>query len=160
MSRKSTRDGNDRIKGKRLLERAGMAMKHEFYLEAVWLLSQLLERKLAKVARRAVIAGEGKQKTTEDASFTQRLRQVKQWRLLPQHGDGQFSPDPLQIDRLRRWINRRNLILKSIMEGPVSAERLAKLADDGVELYREWKRIADAFRQEEDQQPGPGELTG
>ena len=32
---------NRKAQGKKLLERAGLAIKHEFYLEAIWILSAL-----------------------------------------------------------------------------------------------------------------------
>ena len=121
---------NRKAQGKKLLERAGLAIKHEFYLEAIWILSALFEKKLSKMISRELIQ--------TDLTGLTFLRLLKRARHL-QAGE---LPLATTLDGIREWKNQRNEMMRDLPRIRVSRGRLERLAMQGTTLYRELSRIA------------------
>lgn len=119
--------------GKKMLERAGLAVKHEFYLEASWILSALFEKKLVRMLRR--------HSGTETTGLTF-LQLLKRARNIPA-GD---HPLAANLDGIRAWKNQRNDLVRDLPVRQVSQERIKRLALKGIDLYRELNRIARALK--------------
>jgi hypothetical protein len=117
--------------GTKLIEKAGLAVKHEFYLEASWILSALFERKLHKVLDMIQPPSQSRGLT-----FEQSIKRVKYWLLSSKYPDLSTHFKVGLIDDVRNWKNQRNDILKDMPDIHVSKARLEKLATEGVKLYK------------------------
>lgn len=134
-------NGKKRSGSRQLVEKAGLAMKHGFHLEASMLLSLAMERKLKKL-----IVKLGDRRPGAGTSLEQSVKRIKYLCLAPA-GVERTPPVPVDlIDRIRGWKNQRNEILKDIPEVHVSPARLERLAGDGVKLYRELNRAAKSVK--------------
>lgn len=126
--------------GKKLIERAGLAIKHEFYIEAVWILSSLLERKMKKILEKMQPPVQLKGLT-----FSRLIKRIKHL-----HGSSRY-PDLTAhfnvglIDDIRTWKNQRNEMLKDIPDVHVSRTRLERLATEGIRLYKELSSEVKSF---------------
>lgn len=123
-----------KARNKKMLERAGLAIKHEFYLEASWILSSLFEKKMSRMLSRGEV-----QSDTSGLTFLQLLKRV---RTLPA---GEL-PLATVLDGIREWKNQRNVLLRDMPRVRVSQARLERLAVQGIDLYRELNQIARALK--------------
>jgi hypothetical protein len=131
----------DKKSTKKLLERAGVALKNDFFMEAFWILSFVFERRI----KRLIIKLEGKQKST-GYTFEQSIKRLK---FLHISGiDPGFSAhfNLELIDKMRHWKNQRNTILKDMLEVHVSQARMERLAYDGIQLFKEWSKMSKSYR--------------
>jgi hypothetical protein len=117
---------------KRLTIRAGMAMKNEFFMEAAWIISVLMEMRFKKM----LIQMEGK---NPGAGFT--LEQyLKRMKYILTKTAVMDPNEPVQvdlIDRLRTWKNQRNTIMKDMLIAHVSGSRKEHLAKEGISLLKQ-----------------------
>ena len=114
---------------KRLVPMASMALKHEFYCEAVIIVSRIMEARLKSIITRIDKSNPGTAFTLEPC-----IKRVKYLvvnskdPLLMEHFDVPY------LDELRVWKNHRNSIFKTLPETHVSKYRMEKLAKDGFDL--------------------------
>jgi hypothetical protein len=130
--KKKKNNGKKKAGSRKLVEKAGLAMKHGFHLEASWILSLAMEQRLRKMIVRLGDPNPG-------AGFTleQLVKRLKRLCLAPA-GAAMAAHVPVElIDRIRGWKNQRNEILKDIPDVHVSPARLERLASDGAKLYKE-----------------------
>lgn len=117
---------------KKLVPKAGFALKNEFYLDASWILSSILESKLRRILTLMISEhpglGYGLQQCLRRIKF---LQLKGTYPLLIKHFEIRL------IDELRIWTNHRNNIYKSLTDTHVSKVRMKKMALEGIILYQE-----------------------
>ena len=118
--------------GKKLAERAGFAMKHEFYLETTWILTAIFERKLNKILEKLEPPVQH-----QTLNFTQLINRVRNLNIGAKHPDFSAHIKVGLIDDIRAWKNQRNDVLRDIPEIHVSQARLERLANEGIRLFKE-----------------------
>ena len=126
---------------KKLIEQAGLALKHEFYLEASLILSSLFERKLKKLLGQVENQVPGQGFTLE-----QSIKRVKYLHLSKKYPGLTASFSLGLIDNIRTWKNQRNEILKDIPDVHVSPARIERLANDAVKLSGELSKAVKTFK--------------
>jgi len=154
MKRKKNKTAKKRG-GTKLIEKAGLAIKHEFYLEASWILSTLFERKLYKVLEKLQPPSQ-----TRGLTFEQSIKRVKYWYLSSKYPDLTAHFKVELIDEVRSWKNQRNDILKDMPDIHVSQARMEKLATEGVKLYKELNKAVKSFKSAVDLSENDGERGG
>jgi hypothetical protein len=129
--------------GKKMVEKAGLAIKNEFYLEASWILSSIMEKKM-----KDLLVKLENHKPGIGFSLEQCIKRVKylhltsKFPLLTAHFTVGF------IDELRNWKNQRNSIMKDMLEVHVSQARMERLAMDGIRLLKELNAANKKFKAE------------
>lgn len=131
--------------GTKLIEKAGLAVKHEFYLEASWILSSLFERRLGKVLEKLQPPSQ-----TRGLTFSQLIKRAKYLHVSSRHPGFTAHFNVGLIDEIRNWKNQRNDILKDIPDIHVSKARLERLANEGVKLYKELNKTVKSFKPADD----------
>jgi len=154
MKRKKTKTAKKRG-GTKLIEKAGLAIKHEFYLEASWILSTLFERKLHKILEKLQPPSQ-----TRGMTFEQSIKRVKYWHLSSKYPDLAKHFKVELIDDVRIWKNQRNDILKDMPDIHVSQARMEKLATEGVKFYKELNKAVKSFKSAVDLSENGGERGG
>lgn len=127
--------------GKKLVEKAGLAIKHEFYLEASWILSSILERKIRKIREKLE-----QPETGEGATFEQSIRRIKQLHVSSAYPVLNANLELSLIDKIRSWKNKRNKVMKGLAEGNVTDLRLERLALEGIQLYKELNKGSKSLK--------------
>ena len=127
--------------GKKMVQRTGLAINHEFYLEASWILSSVLEKKLKKMLEKVENISPGAGYTLEQS--VKRAKHIHQARK-----NWSFSEhfEVSLIDDIRNWKNQRNTILKDMLEVHVSQARHERLAREGMRLLKEWNSAQKKFK--------------
>jgi hypothetical protein len=117
------------MKTKSLVPRAGVALKHEFYLETIWLVSQFLEARLRSIITRVDSVHPGGNFTLEQSitRIKSNLKRVENSLVSDHFNNG-------LMDQLRNWKHHRNLLLKDLPEKHISRKRLESIAGEGVQL--------------------------
>jgi hypothetical protein len=133
--------GKRKQPGKKLIQRAGLAMKNGFYLEASWILSALIEKKLKKMLERIGDHPPGAGYTLE-----QTVKRVKYVHLSNKYPAFSDVFDAALIDEIRNWKNQRNAVLNDMRDVHVSPARLERLAHEGTRLLKAWNRAAREFK--------------
>ncbi len=130
-----------RHSGKRLVEKAGLAIKHEFYLEASWILTSIFEQKLKKILEKL-------QPPTKKhgLTFTQLINRIRNLSISAKHPDFSAHIKVGLIDDIRTWKNQRNDVLKDIPGIHVSQARLERLANEGIRLFKELNKAAKLLK--------------
>lgn len=124
-----------KVNGKKLVEKAGLAIKHEFYLDTTWILSLVFEKKAKNFLKQ--IEGVSNLK---GYTFEQSIKRIKY------HHQGGSVPqlekhlDLGLIEEMRNWKNTRNTMLKDMVNVHVSQNRMQRLAEEGITLYKKWNR--------------------
>ncbi|MEI7500133.1 MAG: hypothetical protein WCK84_06740 [Bacteroidota bacterium] len=115
--------------------KAGLAVKHGFYLETAWILSSIFEKKTKSFLRRIESAS-----NLKAYSFEQTIKRLKY------HHQGGRVPllekylDLALIEEMRNWKNSRNTMLKDMVNVHVSRNRMERLALEGIVLYKKWNK--------------------
>jgi hypothetical protein len=127
---------------KALIPKAGIAYKNEFYLEAIMIISAILEARLRTLITRVEKSNPGIGFNLEHC-----LKRVKFLHLSGRDPKLCKNLEIQMIDDLRRWKNQRNAILKDLAEIHVSHRRMEHQANEGVDLlkkftasYRKYKK--------------------
>lgn len=128
---------------KKLLEKAGIAAKNDFYLDASWILSTLFERKIKKIIEKIEHRRLG-----NGYSLEQAIKRLKFLHLTSKYPSLNSHFEIVLIERLRNWKNQRNTVLKDIMEVHVTQVRMERLATEGVKIFKDWNKAAKSFREE------------
>ena len=126
---------------KQLTQKAGIAMKNQFFLEATWLISEILEKKLKSLL-------EISENSKPGAGFTleQCIKRIKHLhvsnknRILNDHFDLKL------IEKTMGWKNQRNTMVKDMLYVHVSKQRKENLALDGVKLLKECNKAVKSFK--------------
>jgi hypothetical protein len=122
-----------RVPGKKLLAKAGLAIKNEFYLEAAWTLSELFERKLTRFLEKT-----GSPKVNGTPVLAHLLFLSKK----QSAAAGENAPlNTALLDKIRDWKNQRNDIFRDLPVSHVSKQRLERLALEGIRLYKELNKV-------------------
>jgi len=122
---------------------AGLAIKHGFYLDALLILSSIMESRL-----RSVITRVQKENPGPGLSLERCIKRIKHLRLT--HPDPMLEKtfDVQMIDSLRNWKNRRNDVLKDFTRIHVSKKRTEKLTQEGILLLRDLNSSSKKFKAE------------
>ncbi|MDP1622786.1 MAG: hypothetical protein Q8M08_10665 [Bacteroidales bacterium] len=126
---------------KKLVEKAGMAIKHEFYLEASWILTSIFERKLNKILEKML-----PQAQKQGLTFTQLINRVRNLNISGKHPDFSAYMKIGLLDDIRTWKNQRNDVLKDIPDTHVSQARLERLATEGIRLLKELNKATRSIK--------------
>ena len=126
---------------KKMLARIETAVSNEFYLEAAWLLSAVIEKKLKRMLEK--IDGPV---PSSGYSLEQSVKRVKHLHVTARHPlFTEHYPVGL-IDEIRNWKNQRNTILKDMQDVHVSQARQERLAMEGIRLLQEWNKAKRKFK--------------
>jgi hypothetical protein len=143
MNKKRKIAKNKKKQAKKLVEIAGLAIKNEFYLEASWILSSIIEKKmkdlLEKVENHKPGIGYSLEQCIKRVKY---LHMTSKYPILDTHFTVEF------IDDLRNWKNQRNNIMKDMLEVHVSKARMERLAMDGIRLLKELNSSHKRFKSE------------
>jgi hypothetical protein len=145
MKSKKAKTKKGKGNSKKMIEQAGIAMKHEFYLEASLLLTAIFERKLDKLIEKA-----GERKHGPILTLTQVLRKIKQMQVSSKYPVLSGNFDPGLIDRIRRWKSKRHRILKDLTAIHVSEVRQERNANEGIQLYKELTKTTKSLKSKTD----------
>jgi hypothetical protein len=129
--------------GKKLVEKAGLAIKNEFYLEASWILSAIIEKKM-----KGLLVKLENHKPGNGFSLEQCIKRVKYLHITSKSPILTTNFTIKFIDDLRNWKNQRNNIMKDILEVHVSKARMERLAMDGIRLLKELNSAYKKFKAE------------
>ena len=129
---------------KKLVEKAEMAIKHEFYLEAIWIVSAAFERKLVKILD---LLQPSPQRPV--FTFTRLLQLVKKLNINTMYPGLSTNFNEEILDEIREWKNQRNEMLKDLSDIHVSQARLRRLATQGFNLFREFSVAVKSLKQSE-----------
>lgn len=141
MKKKTTIREPEKQSAKKIREQVFLAHKRGYYLEASWMLSALFDRKI----RRLIYKLEGSHRKV-GITFEQAIKRIKYLHLSGnQHGFTETFSIEL-IDRLRKWKNQRNLILKDMIDVHVSQARMERLAKEGMQLLQAWNKAVKSFK--------------
>jgi hypothetical protein len=126
---------------KKLVEKAGIAIKNEFYLEATMILSTLFEKRLGKIMEKI-------EPTSAEKGLTMSLmlRKVRKMHQSPGNVDLSQNLGLELIDGIRTWKNKRNQVLKGLVAGNIKKVRLEHLAGEGIQLYKELTKAAKTLK--------------
>ena len=141
--------------GKKLIKRATLAIKQEFYLEATWILATLFEKKLGKILEKLETSVQ-----KQGVDFAQSVKRIKYLHISAKHPDLVAHFQLGLFDEIRNWKNHRNEILKDIQQINVSRPRMERLANTGLKLYRELTKAAKSFKSAESSSASEGKSSG
>ncbi len=139
--KKSKKDAvKQKSTGKKLTQKAGFAVKNKFYLEASWILSSMMEKKLKKLLEKIE-----KQQPGKGFTFEQSIKRVKFLHLTSKNPLLSAHLSVVLIDEIRNWKNQRNTILNDMQDVHVSEARLERLATEGIRLFKELNKANKSF---------------
>ncbi len=141
MKKKKKRATNTKKQAGKSRDRAELAIKSRFYLEASMIFSSILEKKLKKLLGKVETRSPG-------AGFTlaQSIHRVKYLHTGTKHPEFTAHFNVKLIDEIRNWKNQRNEILKDLPDIHVSQTRLERLATEGNRLVKEWNKAGKNFK--------------
>lgn len=120
---------------------AGKAMKNGFYLEAIWILSEIMEEKLKKIVSIAEVSS-----LSSSSNFELYLKKIKLLISGEKHPTLK-SHFPIElVSSLRSWKNNRNILMKDMVSTHVSWERKERLAKQGIDFLKELNRVYKHFK--------------
>ena len=132
-----------KCEGKKQLSKAERAIKSEFFLEASWILSSMMEKKLKKILEKIENLSPG-----TGYSLEQSVKRVKHLHITSRYPVFSNHFEVRLIDEIRNWKNQRNAILKDMQDVHVSQARLERLAHEGMRLLKEWNKANKKFKSE------------
>lgn len=144
MKKKTTIREPEKQSAKKIREQVVLAMNRGYYLEASWMLSMLFDRKV----RRLIHKLEGSHRKV-GITFEQAIKRIKYLHLSGNQRGFTESFSVELIDRLRKWKNQRNLILKDMLDVHVSRARIERLAKEGMQLSQAWSKAVKSFKKAE-----------
>ncbi|MEI6454912.1 MAG: hypothetical protein WCO93_01370 [bacterium] len=141
MKTKKKSPKNRKSAKKQLIQKAGIAMKNQFFLEASWLISEILEKRLKSLLEIAE-----NQKPGAGYSLEQCIKRLKHIHMSGKSPMVRDHIDMKLIEKARSWKNQRNTMVKDMLFVHVSKVRKEKLAMDGIRLLKEWNKEIKAFK--------------
>ena len=128
---------------KKLITKAGFALKNEYYLEATWILSSIIENKLFAILRSVDDQpGISKLKMLRSLNRIKNLLSKSNHLFLLKHIELRL------IDELRTWKNYRNDVFRDMVHTQVSKRRMKKMAEEGIVLLHELNALAKKIKSE------------
>jgi hypothetical protein len=140
--KKKKRKSKQKI-NKKLITKAGLALKNEHYLEATWILSSIMEKKLG-----SILGNLDNKYTRVGSNLDSSLKRMK-FHLLK--GTQPFLSKHLEIrfiSELRAWKSYRNSVFKDMVTKHVSKMRMKKMAEEGIVLLQELNTLAKIIKSE------------
>ena len=128
---------------KRMITKAGEAIKNEFYLEGTWIISKLMEEKLKNLLTRFENHNPGL-----SFGIDQCLKRIKFLTLKDNSSILARYIEMRLIDDIRNWKNQRNVLFKDVLHLHVSKKRMKKTSEDGIILLQELLQSAKKFKYE------------
>ncbi|MEI7661539.1 MAG: hypothetical protein WCK34_05055 [Bacteroidota bacterium] len=133
----------DKKSGKKQACKINLVFDKKYYLEAIWMLSSELEKKLKKQLLNLENINPGSGYNLEQSiKRVKHLHRTLKYPLFSDHFDVGL------IDAIRNWKNQRNSIFKDMQDVHVSQARLEKLAGEGIGLLEEWNKANRKFKSE------------
>jgi len=123
---------------KKLIPKAGLALKNGFYLEASWILSAIIEVKLRKVLFLITNENQGL-----SVGLHRCLLRIKSLQLKGLHPLLGKNMEIRLIDDLRIWKNKRNSIYQDMTVIHVRQARIRRMVEEGIVLHQE---LNNAFK--------------
>jgi hypothetical protein len=128
---------------RKLLPKAGLALKNGFYLETSWILSSIIEVKL-----RRILTLISKDKLELSMGLEKCLRRIKGLHIK--------GSDPLLVkhfeirlmDDLRVWKNKRNSIYQDMTNIHVRQGRIKRMVEEGIVLHQELNTAIKNFKKD------------
>lgn len=143
MKKKNKESGKKLKVVKKLAPKAGLAIKNEFFLDASWILSYLIESKLMRILTLMTNEhpglGYGLHKCLKQIKF---LQTKETHPLLAKHFERRL------FDELQAWTGHRNKIYKDLIDTHVSLTRIKKMSEEGIVLYQELNTAYKKFKKE------------
>ena len=143
MKRGKKQSENKKSEVKKQFNKAKLAIKSEFYLEASWILSSMMEKKLKRILEKIENLSPG-----TGYSLEQFVKRVKYLHITSRYPLFSNNFEVRLIDEIRNWKNQRNAILKDMQDVHVSQARLERLALEGMRLLKEWNKAYKKFKSE------------
>lgn len=128
---------------KELISKAIIAGKYGFYLEASWIISEVVEIRVKEILKIT-----DQDPVRRGMNLEQCLKRVKYLLVNKQVPLVEKHFTILFLDELRNWKNNRNTILKDLLTIHVSKQRIEKLAEDGIILMKELNDSWKPFKKE------------
>lgn len=143
MKTKKQKQKNKTRKIKYLTTKAGLALKNQFYLDATWLISEILEKRLKSLLEKV-----SDERPGAGFTFEQCIKRIKHIHVTGKNQQFKDHFEVKLIDKTRTWKNQRNTVVKDMLDVHVSKARKEKLAMDGIRLLKEWNRALKIFKSE------------
>ena len=143
MKTKKQKQKNKTRKIKYLTTKAGLALKNQFYLDAAWLISEILEKRLKSLLEKV-----SDERPGAGFTFEQCIKRIKHIHVTGKNQQFKDHFEVKLIDKTRTWKNQRNTVVKDMLDVHVSKARKEKLAMDGIRLLKEWNRSLKNFKSE------------
>ena len=120
---------------------AGKAMKNGFYIETIWILSEIMEVRLKKI----IIIAKGSSPASA-SGLEQYLKRIKLLLSRGQHTHLTTHFPSGLIASLRSWKNNRNTLMKDMIVMHVSWERKERLAKKGVGFLKKLNKVYKDYK--------------
>jgi len=140
---KKKKQNNKVKKVKYMTTKAGLALKNQFYMEASWIISEILEKRLKSLLEKI-----SDQKPGAGFTLEQCIKRIKHIHVTGKNQQFRNFFELRLIDKTRNWKNQRNTIVKDMLTVHVSKARKEKLAMDGIRLSKEWNKALKPFKSE------------
>ena len=141
MKKKNKSQKNPKKGNRKMILKAGLALKNEFYLEASWIISTLLEKRVKTILGRIE-----QQKPGMGYTFDQNIKRLKYLRLALKHPALTDHFDVQLIDAIRNWKNQRNEVMKDMLVRHITKDRMERLANEGISVYKELNSCIKSFK--------------
>jgi hypothetical protein len=128
---------------RKLLPKAGLALKNGFYLETSWILSSIIELKIRRIL--ALITDE---KPGLSLGLDKCLRRFKGLYIKGSHPLLARHFEIRLIDELRIWKNKRNSIYHDMTLIHVRPVRLKRMVEEGIVLHQELNNAYKNFKKD------------
>lgn len=128
---------------KRLLPKAGLALKNGFYLETSWILSSIVELKIRRIL--TLITNE---KPGLSVGLEKCLRRIKGLHIKGSHPLLVKHFEIRLIDDLRVWKNKRNSIYQDMTIIHVRPGRIKRMVEEGIVLHQELNSALKNFKKD------------
>jgi hypothetical protein len=138
---KKKKRGNKGKKGKDLTTQAGLAIKNQFFTEAIWIISEILEKRLKNL-----LVKTDEQKPGAGFTLEQCIKRIKHLHVSDKSEVLRNFFDLKLIEKTMTWKNQRNTLVKDMLNVHVSMPRKEALAIDGVRLLKEWNKANKNFK--------------
>lgn len=123
-------------------ERLSKALKHNFYLEAIFIEYAIIEDRLSSILRY-----EGNTINSKNG-FVSIEKKINKVRAISENKTGlaikYFTPNFL--DTIESWKNRRNPLIHALMKQQLTTEELLDLATDGQAIVKELSRLSQNYK--------------
>lgn len=125
-------------------ERLTKALKHNFYLEAIFIEYAIVEDRLSSILRY-----EGNSiKVKDEKDFVSIERKINKVRTISREKNGlaikYFSSEFL--DSIEKWKGKRNPLIHALMKQQLTTEGLLELATEGQAIVKELSRLSQNYK--------------